>query len=639
MTVRTFRMRTSSILVAILLASAATAYFVVKPSPKLGYARERVFLGAPEDPLSQRETIQQEIERSRAMKSRILCDLRDARVVHLGESIREERKEGVESVATAVCVQLDGELGASAASAGARVRFDVLIEGEKGNSSAAHEELTLREASAGWARVHLAMLVGHGTSYTLRSTLLSQPEGAAIDPKAVRVCWARPSVAGPTADATKHTNLLIVSVDTLRADHLGCYGSTRGTSPHIDALAARGVLFERAISTAPWTLPSYGTLFSGMEVAKHRCGVIPGRESVWGRDVEVAKQVLSEGLRADVRTLAERLAHEHFRTAGFYSNTFLNPNSGLDRGFETYVYYQYNASAGVDLAEQWIEDHAREPWFVFLHLMDPHAPYAPPAPYDEQFAHRSVESLESYPPDTDALRATPPSQELRQLLVDLYDGEIAFTDAQIGRLFGHLEEIGELENTIVVFHADHGEEFWDHGGYEHGHDLYDELLHVPLIVVRPGEAKPGTRVAARVSTADILPSILEILHVESSGDLDGKSLVPLLTTGAGADRDFVSESVRLGPSEQKARFSGTFKLIARGTKLDRLFDLARDPGETRNLASERAEDAQRLRAELVRRHDATQKLPTGVTVRTSEADRQRLRNTGYVGDDEEVEKR
>ncbi|MFN0242072.1 MAG: sulfatase [Planctomycetota bacterium] len=625
-------MRTPVILAAVLLASAAAAYFVMRPSSR-GESRQRISLGAVEDPRALRETVQQEIQRSRAMQSRVLSDVRDARVARLGEAIREERKDGVESVATAVCVLVDGELGLRGA---ARVRFEIVIEREKGLETTAPVELSLQEAAAGFHRLQLDAFGGPGVAYTLRSTSLSQPDGGTLDPQAVRVCWARPSVVGKTAPEQR-TNVLIVSVDTLRADHLSCYGHTRATSPNIDALAARGVLFERALSTAPWTLPSYGTLFSGMEVAKHKAGVIAERESAWGKDEAVPTKVATQGLRADVRTLAERLVRARYRTAGFYSNTFLNPNSGLDRGFETYVYYQYNAASGVDLAQQWVDDHAREPWFVFLHLMDPHAPYAPPAPYDQQFAGRSVETLESYPPDTGALRQTPPSAEFKKQLIDLYDGEIAFTDAQIGRFLDHLAEIGELDDTLVVFHSDHGEEFWEHGGFEHGHDLHDEVLHVPLILALPGKLAPGARVAARVSTADILPTVLELLGVESSGALDGRSLLPLVGARDAAPRDLVSESILWGKTERKARFAGDLKLIAMGASDDRLFDLAQDPGERQDLAPLRRADVERLRAELVKRHVLTQKLPAGVTVRHTDAQRAALEKTGYVGSDDDDE--
>src|SRR5262249_1070014 len=152
----------------------------------------------------------------------------------------------------------------------------------------------------------------------------------------------------------------------------------------------------------------------------------------------------------------------------------------------TYTSYQYTAQTGADLALEWISGCRGGRWFAFVHMIDPHWPYAPPAPYDTQFAKHAIDDLKDWPPELNALRAHVPDDEMKAELIDEYDGEIAFADAQIGRILDALEKQGLLENTLVVFHSDHGEEFWEHGSCDHGHTQYDELLHVPFALVMPG---------------------------------------------------------------------------------------------------------------------------------------------------------
>lgn len=587
-------------------------------------------------PTDEHETGLVEMQRSRRMESRITSDVRDAWTAPaygtssfqapLVERGRVEIATAFTIVPTASSSAVpDGQVGYKLELVSAE-KTVALVEGTR----------SLAEASRAWQSIRFPTEISDGAeAFLVFSTSIVPAAGTEIAPTQLRACWSVPEITTRRPDGP---NLLVISIDTLRADRLGCYGYARGTSPNIDRLVARGVLFEEAISAAPWTLPSYASLFTGLYPATHRAGVVTAREALWGTD-EVAEgkgQKNSEPLRADVPTLAAMLAAAGWRTAAFYSNPFLDPARGVDRGFQRYTAYQYNAASGVDMAQRWIGEHAQNRWFVFLHLMDPHGPYTPPAPYDERFAGRSVESIRDWPPDLTLLRTAPVSDASKKLLSDLYDGEIAFADAQIGRLLDALEKAGELARTLIVFHSDHGEEFWEHGGFEHGHALHRELLRVPLAIVFPPRVEGGRRVAPRVRTVDVLPTLLDLLALAHPRELDGQSLVPLLDGAPGAPRDCVAEGILAGPREKKSLISGQSKLIAVGSGENQLFDLEMDPAELTDVAAGKPNEARALRAVLVERHGRTQAIGSRGTVGPiSEADRLRLEQLGYIGHDDE----
>jgi len=481
--------------------------------------------------------------------------------------------------------------------------------------------------------------------------------------KNVVACWANPMLVREKADAAKAPNVIVLTIDTLRADHLGCYGYERDTSPNIDALVARGALFEDVVSAAPWTLPSYGTLFTGRFPAAHRAGVRPRLDVMWGThangdpleasSLPSARQ--TKKLAPKLVTLAEALRDQGYRTASLFNNPFLHPTRGIDQGFERYAWYQHTANDGVDEALRWIEEQHGVPFFLFLHLMDPHIPYAPPSPFDEKFSGKKLDELTDYPWTLGELRARPKPEAYKEILIDMYDGEIAYTDAQIGRFVDELEARGLMENTILILHSDHGEEFWEHGGFEHGHSLHRELLHVPLAIVYPPRIPAGKRVPARVRTIDVFPTLLDLLGLEPeiaelekgrlTGDgatLNARSLLPWVDGERSDDLDTFSEAMLYGPPdaawwEQKARYEGDLKLITGGQQpTDLLFDLDQDPGETKNILMERWEEARALRRRMAEAYLMLSKEsnPSG-TSKQSKLELDQLEALGYIdGEDD-----
>ena len=463
-----------------------------------------------------------------------------------------------------------------------------------------------------------------GTAARVRASVTNTPDPGSID-----------ILVEPLRALERRTddrwNVLVFSVDTLRADHLGCYGYERATSPRIDAIAKDGVLFEHVVAPAPWTLPSYGSLFTGCSPAVHRAGVNTDKEDRFGRDEDGSKKGL-EVLRNDLPTLAETLAAAGWSTAGFQANSFLRAKNGLARGFDRYVFYQYRSDFGAELATKWIEKHRSRPWFCFLHVMDVHQPYAPPPPYDTKFSEYSFAEVVDYPPNIDELRARAPDATTRKLLVDEYDGAIASIDERIGLVLDRLKGLGELDRTLVVIHSDHGEEFWEHGGYEHGHAEHEEVLHVPLVLRMPGKLPKGSRIAPRVRGIDVMPTVIALLGIQSPASVEGKSLLPLVEGKSEAPRECISEATLHGPREIKALTSGTERLTLAGNVPGVLFDLASDPGETLDKRSGRTERAKEMEERLLRRHEIlAQAAARGGTMQLTEEEKKRLRELGYGG--------
>ena len=340
--------------------------------------------------------------------------------------------------------------------------------------------------------------------------------------------------------------VVIITLDTTRADYLGPYGFSHVPTPQIDRLAAGGVVFEQATTVAPLTLPAHCSLFTGMFPPRH--GVRDNADALGG----------------DYPTLAELLRGRGFRTGAFVSSAILHADRGLARGFETYDDrraasraaaggLQRPANETVDAALSWLQDRQDQPFFLWLHLYDPHAPYDPPEPFRTAFGD------------------------------DLYAGEIAFADAEIGRLTDFLEERGRLDRTAIVITADHGESLHEHGEAGHGIFLYQSVIHVPLVIRAPG--LPARRVSSVARLVDVMPTILDLAGVDRpSAMLDGISLIGVARGKANIDLDAYSESehpLQFGWSPLRSLRNGRFKLIA--APRPELYDLQRDPAELRDL--------------------------------------------------------
>ena len=397
-----------------------------------------------------------------------------------------------------------------------------------------------------------------------------------------------------TQVAADGPNIILVSIDSLRPDHLGCYGYPHPTSPTIDRLAADGVRFETAISTTSWTLPAHAAMFTGLFDSTHG--------------------LVDNGLRLKDQhtTLAEALAQAGYRTAGFFGGPYLHPAFGLAQGFETYqscmtqipdelpdeaLRNESRARMGASHAdvtgprteqevERWLQatDDDDRPFFLFLHLWDVHYDFIAPQEYVLMFDPDYEGDLDGVGFMQNPRIVRGMDRRDRKHLLALYDAEIRFTDDSLGRILDGLEARGELEDTLVVITADHGEEFLDHGGKGHQHTLYDELIRVPMIFSWPGRFEPAV-VEDQVRTVDIMPTLLSVAGLRRQPKMQGRSLLPLLTGGSLEPADAFSELLVDGRSFRALR-TLEWKWVDPGEGLPAAFDLTEDPNERRPIMAE-----------------------------------------------------
>ncbi len=469
---------------------------------------------------------------------------------------------------------------------------------------------------------------------------------------------SRPEARGP--------NVLFILVDTLRADALGAYGYQRPTSPHIDALAERGFLFREAIAESSWTIPTVASIFTGTYPDVHR---VTNYEAV---------------LSGDFLTLAEAFHAAGYRTGARISNIFVNGEHGYLQGFDdgyivmdlyrllflekllaqARITRHYDFSTGDEITDagiQWLDRNGGKPFYLYLHYYDPHFPYYPPPDYAMRYVE--PEMARRYPYHSfagDALWnivseykiGTARSPEAIAYNRAVYDAEINFVDDQIGRLLAHLKDAGLADNTIVVFTADHGEQFYEHGQRLHSKTLYNEEVGVPLIVSAPGVAAGES--GRRVRALDIYSTLMELADVpgrfpepalarKMESQVMGASLVPLMRgedlTAPGADRIFCS--LDIDGVKKEAFFEGDWKYIrniAPGDDIPRppeeLYQLAVDPAEREDLAVAHAAERQRMAVENTasRKSMAARAVSEVESRPLSKGDEEKLRALGYVND-------
>ena len=445
--------------------------------------------------------------------------------------------------------------------------------------------------------------------------------------RAIRLLLAIAAFTTGCGEAPQLRNLLLISLDTLRADHLGAYGYPRPTSPFLDRLASQGVLFEQAYATSPWTLPSHASLFTGLYPSQH--GVMTE---------ELA-------LPDDLPTLAESLRNRGFATAGFVSGIFVGPRFGLGRGFERYVAIPTRAKSGGSATSlsatarvsagglEWLAAQEGRPFFMFLHFFDIHSDYRPEPRYAEQFGKPYQGPVDGSTRQLIAFlrRQIAFDADDRAHLVDLYDAEIRQLDQGLEDLFARLSELGALEQTLVVVTADHGEELFDHGGVFHGRTQYQEMLRVPLIIVGPGIPR-GLRSDRPVSLVDLAPTLLTLFGAAVPPAVAGRDLAPLWQgDGAGwPERDLFAEanSTSEGGSPQRAVLRGRWKLVLHASGQRELFDLGGDPSERANRAAAEPERTAELARELTTRLASVRQAPA--LPRLSPEMRKQLEALGYL---------
>ena len=453
------------------------------------------------------------------------------------------------------------------------------------------------------------------------ASLASAP--AAPEPAAVRAAMA--SDARPAA-VRRRPNVLVYLIDTLRRDGLGCYGHPGPVSPHIDAFAARGILFERAVAQSSWTRPAVASIITGL----------------WPRRHGVNR--MEDALSAEVTTLAELLRSAGYRTHGVIANSSVARAFGFDQGFDGYgkpPNRQWWSTAVTEAALDWLDrDPGEEPFFLYLHTVDPHAPYAPPADVRARFAP-------AVPADGRGGLAwlkrlgrgeIPVTPELRADLRALYDAEVAANDASFGDVLAGLDRRGLLEDTAIVLLSDHGEEFFEHGGWDHGKTLYTEVLEVPLILRFPGLPE-GRRVTRLVQHVDLLPTLLGYLGLPVPSGLDGEDLLPILAA-PGEPRepgdwgeDAVFSYLDSGGIRAAAVTSGPWRYIdSRAPRAGgELYDRAGDPDESHEVLGEHPVEGGYLRTLLRERELAPDEAVAAVPAVMDDELRRELQALGYLG--------
>ncbi len=380
-----------------------------------------------------------------------------------------------------------------------------------------------------------------------------------------------PSEPTPVSAPTRH--VLLLSLDTLRADHLGAYGYERNTSPFLDSLLARGLVFERASAAAPWTLPSHASLLTGLH--PHKNGAVAGKR----------------GLAKNVQTLPEQLTAQGFATASIVSSRFLGERHGLQRGFAHTEVMDERPQPGplvTDAALAWAAQLGDQPGFLFAHYYDVHSAYDPAEPYLAQFVAPYDGPADGTTPQLQKVRTGEITFDASDLahVIALYDGEIRELDDELARLFAGLEQLPFGENMLVIVTADHGEEFLDHGDVLHGRSMHKELLHVPFALIGEGIA-PGRR-DELATHVDVVPTVLSMLGLPVPAGLDGRDL-----SEPNASRHFVfGEADHNNATDDTLRMvsDGHFKLILDKSDGSRaLYDLRTDPGESTDVSEQRPE--------------------------------------------------
>jgi arylsulfatase A-like enzyme len=512
------------------------------------------------------------------------------------------------------------------------VQFAILLESSGEERTLFQESLKLPSLEEGQALLFKSIDL---SSYEgkVRLSLITTGEGNAFS------FWFNP-VLYPKGKSRRQ--VILISVDTLRADHLSCYGYERPTSPHLDALAKESALFVNVYAPSPWTLPSHVSMLTGLNTVRHQVN----RED--------------QRMSPELVTLAELLKTNNFFCSAFTGGGFVSSAFGFADGFDSYyeradeIYLDHAAEFCFRDVARWIEFNKDRDFFLFIHTYQPHDPYVSPLPYKTRFLSEQARwtqlNLLGYLGGKSGI-FKPLPQEERQNIIDLYDGEILYTDeGLIGPLMATLKELSLYDQTMIVFTSDHGEEFFDHGGWGHGHSLYDESLKVPLLIKFPDKKFKGRRIENIVSLVDIVPTILDELRIDwSKSNVDGRSLVPLLKGKEKDHRTFLSDVgeniLNLHLPRKMAMSEGTFKFILNKNlsqeekdffqfppvpvKMLELFDLSVDPLERISIVEKEARLAQRF----LRHLEAVSARVKGQIQQTAIIDKeleQQLRALGYI---------
>ncbi|MGB8332769.1 MAG: sulfatase [Polyangiales bacterium] len=407
---------------------------------------------------------------------------------------------------------------------------------------------------------------------TVRIDLRAQGRGAG------RVAWNSPRVFVPAPPERKlepAKNVVLLVIDTLRADKLRPFNpQTRVKTPAIDQLASEGVVFELAQAPENWTKPSVASILTGLHPQTHQ------------------QKTGDAALPSSAELLSEHLQDQGFATGGFIANGYVSDRFGFDQGWDDYTNYirEAKSTEAKDVFEDagnWIEAHKDGRFFAYIQTIDPHVPYDPPSEYLAMYDPSEYTGQIKPRMTGDLLekaKRNPPQvvfdQRDKQRLKALHDGEITKHDQFLGMFLARLAELGLSEDTLIVVTADHGEEFDDHGSWGHGHSVYQELLHVPLMFRLPNRLPAGTQVGAAVSTLDVSATVTELLGVPAMEQNEGHELVGLML-GQAPSRPTVAFSDF--QDDRRVITAGRWKLVLRANLTSTMFDLVADPLEKAEL--------------------------------------------------------
>ncbi|MEO2167930.1 MAG: sulfatase, partial [bacterium] len=452
--------------------------------------------------------------------------------------------------------------------------------------------ISTKSATNPWRSLRLPVLHSGAQKFTLH---VSQPPDA--DPRSA-VAIASPRHLSRTGSvARERPNILLYLMDTLRADHTSAQGYERRTTPRLDAIASEGTLFEQASSTAPVTRPSTASILTSLFPSQTHAR-------------------LNQGLSDEPETLAEILRQQGWSTWAFVANgNVFAPSFGFDQGFDRFETIRgknldNHAHTGEinDLIFPLLQAQADEPFFLYVHAVDPHSPYDPPASHRNLFTNKDYSGpVEPAKSVRKVLRKRKMDQESIDFVIGLYDEDIHYQDEAFGLLLDELARHDQLENTLVVVVADHGDEFLEHGDWEHGNRLYEHQTHVPFVVSGPDVVK--SRVTEPVSLIDVMPTILGLVGAPIPEAANGQNLAPVLRGEAKPpQRAIYNEEVSRG-REWNALSENGWKIIRRAPWTDgdsdegkasyEPFHLREDAGETLDLAADEVERLEQMRTRLI----------------------------------------
>lgn len=466
----------------------------------------------------------------------------------------------------------------------------------------------------------------------------------------------------------KRPNVLLISIDTLRADHLSCYGYDKVTTPHLDRLGEEGILFENAYSTAAWTPPAHASMLTGLYPSSH--GVVDNHR-----------------LRKDIPTLAEVFSKSGYRTAGFVNNSQVGELVGLEKGHETYMevwrgskgrsivrrsmnYLVRNAMEAVglndhgahrtnQLARDWIRENKGHAFYMFIHYIEPHNPINAPYPFKNKYwqnrNRHGIDKNKLYLVAQNPLVCFTNNIRLNReeltALRALYDGEISYIDYKIGELIAFLKKERIYDNTFIIITADHGEHFGEHDLYSHVASLYEPIIHIPLMMKFPEGFNRQARISGLVQLVDIFPTVIETigLNQEFLRGIQGKSLFRtandptyhdyIIAEWEGRIPEFVSERIRNldeDPIVKKFRETmvmireGHYKYILKSNGGEELYDLEKDKREENNILEREKEIGKGLRHKVTQWQSSKSELKYEKQSSIDEMTKRNLESLGYL---------